>query len=95
MTTTDFIDVVQEVSGGTKKEAKEIIDAFTKAIKATLVKGEDVQLTGFGKFSVSETKAKEGRNPKTGEPLAIPASVKVNFKAGTKLKDEVKQALVK
>lgn len=60
-----------------------------EAIGAALARGEEFTQIGFGSFSVTERAAREGRNPKTGEPIQIPASKAPSFKAGKKLKEAV------
>lgn len=73
----------------TLKEAGKIIDMFTGSIMSALEAGEEVQLIGFGNFSVSKVKAREGRNPRTGAVINIPAHNSPRFKVGQKLKDAV------
>ena len=76
-------------AGLTKKDAGIALDAAIAAIGDALVKGENVQLTGFGTFSVKERAAREGRNPQTGEAVIIKAAKSPVFKAGKALKDKV------
>ncbi len=73
----------------TKKEAQDIIETLLDAIKGTLKSKEDVAISGFGTFKVKQTKARTGRNPKTGETIQIPAKRKVAFKASKELKEMV------
>lgn len=70
----------------TKKEAIEIVDTIWDTIKTTLKNKEDVAISGFGTFKVKQTKARMGRNPKTGESIQIPAKQKISFKASKELK---------
>lgn len=70
-----------------REKASEIITAFTDQISAAAARGEDTTLIGFGTFSVRAREARNGRNPKTGEPIHIPASKTVGFKAGKALKE--------
>ena len=72
-----------------KKDAEKAIKAFTDVVSDELVKGEKIQLVGFGTFEVAERAAREGRNPKTGETMPIAASKTPKFKAGKALKDMV------
>jgi DNA-binding protein HU-beta len=65
------------------------VEAVFDTITATLKKGGEVRLVGFGTFSVSKRKASTGRNPRTGEPMAIKASSQPKFKSGKGLKDSV------
>lgn len=73
-----------------KKQGAEWLDAFTEEITNLLRKGEKINITGFGVFKVSDRKAREGRNPKTGAVIQIPASKKPKFTAGKLLKEAVK-----
>ena len=66
-----------------------MLKAFTDVVTDELVKGEKVQMVGFGTFEVAERAEREGRNPKTKEPMTIPASKSPKFKAGKALKDLV------
>ena len=89
MNKTELIAAVAEQAELSKKDAEKALKAFTDVIAAELVKGEKVQLVGFGTFEVSEREAREGRNPKTGETMPIAASKNPKFKAGKALKDMV------
>ena len=75
----------------TKAEAERKLDAFLGSFEEVLVKGEEINFVGWGKFEVTEKAAKKGRNPKTGEEIQIPAKKVVKFKAGKKLADNVNQ----
>lgn len=70
----------------TKKQAQEIVETVWESIKNSLKKKEDVAISGFGTFRVKETKARMGRNPKTGEAIQIPAKKKISFRASKELK---------
>lgn len=74
----------------TKKEAAAFVDAFIEIITNTLRKGDKVNITGFGIFKVSDRKAREGINPRTGEKIHIPASKKPRFTPGKVLKEAIK-----
>ena len=87
MNKTDLISTVASKSGLKQAEAATAIDGVLSAIKDALKEGNDVRLVGFGTFSVTERSASEGRNPKTGEKIQIPASKQARFKAGKTLKD--------
>ena len=89
MNKTELIAAVAEQAELSKKDAEKALKAFTDVIAAELVKGEKVQLVGFGTFEVSERGAREGRNPLTGEKITIAASKNPKFKAGKALKDMV------
>lgn len=89
MNKTELIAAVAEKAEISKKDAEKAIKAFTDAVTEELVKGGKVQLVGFGTFEVSERAEREGRNPKTREPMTIAASKSPKFKAGKALKDMV------
>ena len=89
MNKTELIAAVAEQAELSKKDAEKALKAFTDVIAAELVKGEKVQLVGFGTFEVSEREAREGRNPLKGEKITIAASKNPKFKAGKALKDMV------
>ena len=73
----------------TQSTAKEALNALTDVITEELIKGNKIQLVGFGTFEVSERAARMGRNPQTGEQVEIPASRVPKFKVGKALKDKV------
>jgi DNA-binding protein HU-beta len=87
MTKTDLITQVAEQTSLTKKDSTAAIDAVFASITAALAQGDGLTLTGFGSFAIAERAAREGRNPKTGEKMAIAASKSVKFKPGKLLKD--------
>ena len=89
MNKTELIAAVAEQAELSKKDAEKALKAFTDVIAAELVKGEKVQLVGFGTFEVAEREAREGRNPRTGETTTIAASKSPKFKAGKALKDSL------
>lgn len=76
--------------GVSKKQGAEWLDAFTDEITKVLRSGDKVNITGFGIFKVADRKAREGRNPKTGETIQIKASKKPRFTPGKLLKEAVK-----
>ena len=89
MNKTEIIATAAEASGLTKKDTERAINAAIDAITAALVKGEKVQIAGFGIFEVKERSARVGRNPATKESIEIPASKAPAFKASKTLKDIV------
>ena len=89
MNKTELIAAVAEKAELSKKDAEKALKAFTDVVAEELVKGEKIQLVGFGTFEVAEREEKEGRNPKTGEKMTIAASRSPKFKAGKALKDMV------
>jgi len=84
-----FADYISEKHSCTRKEARHIIDMFTSSVTSVLAEGKQISLIGFGNFSVSKIEARDGRNPRTGEPLKIPAYNQVKFKVGQKIKNSV------
>ncbi|MEN2785155.1 HU family DNA-binding protein [Sphingomonas qilianensis] len=89
MNKQELIGTVADASGLSKNDATKSVEAVFEAISASLKKGDEVRLVGFGTFSVSKRKASTGRNPRTGEPMTIKASTQPKFKAGKGLKDAV------
>ena len=89
MNKAELINVVSEAAEVSKKDAETVITATLDAITDALKEGEKVQLVGFGSFEVKARAARVGRNPKTKEPIEIPASKVPVFKAGKVLKDAV------
>ncbi|WP_156840481.1 HU family DNA-binding protein [Novosphingobium aquimarinum] len=89
MNKNDLISAVADSSGLTRSDATKAVESVFDSITATLKKGDDVRLVGFGTFTVSKRKASTGRNPRTGEPMEIAASTQPKFKAGKGLKDAV------
>ncbi len=89
MNKQDLVSKVAESADISKQKAASAVDAVIDAIKGSLKTGEDVRLVGFGTFSVSDRAATTGRNPRTGEPIQIPASKQPKFKAGKELKEAV------
>ena len=90
MTKAELISKVSSVAGLTKEEAGKAIDATFKSIEGALKRGQKVMLIGFGTFSVSKRKARNGRNPGTGKEIKIPAVRVPKFTAGKILRDAVK-----
>ena len=89
MNKNDLVAAVAESSGLSKAVATKAVDSMLDIIAANLKKGEEIRLAGFGTFAVTKRKASEGRNPRTGEKIQIPASNQPKFKAGKALKDAV------
>lgn len=90
MNKTEFINAVAEKSGLSKVDAKKAIDAFVDTVSNELKEGGKVALLGFGSFSVTEKSARMGINPKTKQPIEIPARKSVKFKAGAELSELIK-----
>jgi DNA-binding protein HU-beta len=89
MNKNELIGAIAEKSGLSKKDSEKALGATICAITCALEKGDKVQLVGFGIFDVKNRAARTGHNPKTKEPIQIPASRVPQFKAGKALKDAV------
>ena len=89
MNRTELISAMSEKSELTKVDTEKALKAFIDTVTEELKNGEKVQLVGFGTFEVTERAERNGRNPKTGEAITIPASKSPKFKAGKALKDIV------
>ena len=85
----DLIAEVADRTGLSRADATKAVDYVFDTITDSLKKGDEVRLVGFGTFTVSNRAATEGRNPRTGETIKIPASKQPKFKAGKALKDAV------
>ena len=89
MNKTELIAEVAKKAGLSKKDAEKALNATLETVAETLVKGDKVQLVGFGAFEVKERGARVGRNPQTKEEIEIPATRVASFKVGKALKDAV------
>ncbi|MBB5335905.1 HU family DNA-binding protein [Pectinatus brassicae] len=89
MNKSELVASVAEQAGLTKKDAEKAVNAIFASVQETLVKGDKVQVIGFGTFEVRTRAARAGRNPQTGETIQIPESKNPVFKAGKALKDAV------
>ena len=87
MTKTDLINVVVAETELSKKQAEAAVNSALDAIVSALKEGDKVQLNGFGTFEVKESAAREGRNPKTGDTIQIPATKTPAFAASKSFKD--------
>lgn len=89
LTKADFSEKLFEELGLNKREAKDMVEFFFEEVKGSLEKGEQVKLSGFGKFELRDKSSRPGRNPKTGEEIPITARRVVTFRSGQKLKARV------
>lgn len=89
MNKAELISKVAEKGGFTKKDSEKFVNAVFDSIQEALIKGDKVQLVGFGAFEVKQRPARMGRNPRTNEPMPIKAAKVPVFKAGKALKDAV------
>ncbi len=86
VTKADIVDRVYEKIGFSKKEASDLVEIVFDALRGTLVKGEKVKISGFGKFEVKQKKERVGRNPQTGDRITISARRVLNFSPSQVLK---------
>ena len=89
MNKTELIEEIAARTDSSKAEAQRYVDTLEKVVTEVLKSGEEVQITGFGKFYVREQKAREGVNPQTKEKMRIPAQKVPAFSAGQGLKEAV------
>jgi DNA-binding protein HU-beta len=90
MTKEKLIEQIADRLNGTKKSAAQAVDAMLESMQDALSNGDEVRLTGFGSFQVTQRQQRRGRNPQTGEEITIPANKTVKFKPGKDLKEKVK-----
>ena len=89
LTKAELAEMLFDLVGLNKREAKDIVDTFFKEIREALASGDSVKLSGFGNFQVRDKPARPGRNPKTGEVIPIAARRVVTFHASQKLKSTI------
>jgi DNA-binding protein HU-beta len=89
MNKKELVESIADAAEINKAAAEKALDGTLMAIAETLKKGETVTLVGFGTFSVAKREARQGRNPKTGDTIKIPAKNVARFKAGSKLSETV------
>lgn len=89
MNKTELVSAMAETSGLSKKDCETALNAFASEVEKALKSGDKVQLVGFGSYEVKTRAARTGRNPKTKEPIEIPASKAPVFKAGKAFKDAI------
>ncbi|EZP70602.1 HU family DNA-binding protein [Sphingobium sp. IP1] len=89
MNTTELVEAVAATQGVTKTDTKKILDGLVEAIATAAAKGEEISINGFGKFKVKASPARDGRNPRTGEPMSIAASRKLGFTPAKAIKDKL------
>lgn len=89
LTKTEIIEALFLQMGIQKNESKKVVESLLEIIKSTLESGEDVLVSGFGKFCVMDKRERKGRNPATGEKAILPARRVVTFKCSGKLREKV------
>ncbi len=91
LTKAQLAELLFEQIGLNKRESKDMVEAFFDLISESLVDGNDVKVSGFGNFQIRAKATRPGRNPRTGEPVAIEARRVVTFHASPKLKEQVQE----
>lgn len=89
LTKAQIAEAIQDESGFTRKRSSELVETLLEIIKQTLAKGQDVMISGFGKFCVNEKRERKGRNPATGDAMMLAPRRVVTFKCSGKLRDKV------
>jgi integration host factor subunit alpha len=89
LTKAQIIEEISNKDGFTKKKSIEIVETLLDIIKSTLESGDDVLISGFGKFCVKKKKERRGRNPATGDDMMLSARNVVTFKCSSKLRDMI------
>lgn len=92
LTKADIIEVIQSKNDLTVKQVADLVEKIIESMKDTLVSGEDVLISGFGKFCVKNKAERKGRNPATGEDQMLPARKVVTFKCSSKLRAKINGA---
>jgi DNA-binding protein HU-beta len=93
MTKAELVGKIASEGAITKSQADKAVDGFISVVSGALSSGDKITLVGFGTFSVGSRSQREGRNPRTGEKIKIPASKFVKFKAGKTLSQEFKESI--
>jgi len=89
LTKIEIVESVQNQTGFSKNRSSEIVETLLEIIKSTLAFGDDVMISGFGKFSIKQKKERRGRNPATGEDMMLAPRKIVTFKCSGKLRDRI------
>jgi integration host factor subunit alpha len=91
LTKEDLVTAIAEANGYPRNRSVELVETLLELIKSKLSSGEDVLISGFGKFSVREKRERRGRNPATGEDMMLDARRVVTFKCSGQLRDKINQ----
>ena len=89
LTRADIIEAIQSENGYSRRKSADTVETLIEIIKRTLETGEDVLISGFGKFQVKKKRERRGRNPATGEDIILSTRKVVTFKSSAKLRDKV------
>jgi len=89
LTKAQIIEEIGDRNGFTMKKSTELVESLLEILKNTLASGEDVLISGFGKFCVKDKNSRRGRNPATGEDMILSERKVVTFKCSASLRDEI------
>ena len=89
MTKADIVDQIAERTGLTKKDVADTVDGFLEAVSRALANGHHIEIRGFGTFKVRKRRSRMARNPRTGDPVEVPARAVPIFKPSKELRAEV------
>ena len=89
LTKVHIVESIADQNGFTKKQSTETIETILELIKSTLTAGEDILISGFGKFCVKEKRERKGRNPATGEDMMLAPRRVVTFRCSGRLRDRI------
>ncbi len=89
LTKAQIVDIIREEIGFTRNECTELVETLLEFIKGTLESGEDVLISGFGKFCVKQKRKRRGRNPATGDELILASRKVVTFQCSGKLREKI------
>ena len=91
LTKSHLVDAIAEQNGFNRKKSLETVETILKIVKSTHASGDDVLISGFGKFCVKEKQERRGRNPATGEDIMLGSMRVVTFKCSGKLRDKINE----
>ena len=92
LTKAHLVQEISQLTGFTKKKSTEVVELILEFIKSNLESGEDVLISGFGKFCVNAKQKRRGRNPATGESIILPPKKVVTFKCSGKLREKINKS---
>ena len=93
LTKAEMAELLADKMELSRREAKDLVEVFFEQIAQALISGREVKLSGFGNFELKDKNSRPGRNPKTGEPVAVSARRVVTFKTGQKFRQKVDERL--
>ena len=85
----DIVDLVSDKNGFSKKQSVDVVETLIRILKDSLISGDDVLISGFGKFCVNQKQERRGRNPATGKPMMLKARKIVTFRCSKNLRNQL------